>query len=469
MRDATLKVPGSVPGFRLLVVTAIAVIAVACGSSDTLSNDDYAAEISALAERTDAREQEIGKIFEGIAPSPVEVLAALSEALPRHIDGVQADIAALEAIEAPEDYSPDHQRVLKYLRDDLVLSGQALEAVNADDFLRQQQLENDSETLQRNLLADLSESFRSFFLISDEAIAAGETFGGLSDEESAYLDVLNEGWQEFAKRNAVFAQAVNQQFADERAMLKALADAGAGTAFEAVRTIVEKAVPPPRFEAGHVLLMNHLDELVRIDRIIGQAARDGDALQFLTSNFELGSNEASIQALLGVPPQIAEVVFGGSAFAFAAPDPSVLDGGYREQLYGLLREFRARFPQTGPDYAGFNLTPTNLDALVSQAGPGFIATVEDARSAIAKLTPPPELSADHELIVQYFDDVLASQNGIATAAAAGDRNGVQQAADGTRAALCDTRAGLSDEIEPVVFVQFGAPPLPPGFPDPVCG
>ena len=464
MGAATLNVPG----FRFLIVTVIAVLAVACGSSDTLSNDEYAAEIRALAERTDAREEEIGKIFEGIAPSPVEILRALSEALPLHIDGVQADLSALEAIKVPDDYSADHQRVLKYLREDLVLSGQQLEAVNADDILRQQELSNDGQTLQRNLLADLSESFRSFFLISDEAIAAGETFGGLTDEESAYLDILNEGWQEFARRNAVFGQTINQQFADETALLKALGDAGAGTAFEAVRTIVEKAVPPPRFEAGHVLLMNHLDELVRIDRIIGQAARDGDALQFLTSNFELGGSEASVQALLGVPPQIAEVVFAGSAFAFAAPDPSVLDGGYREQLYGLLREFRARFPQTGNDYTAFNITGENLDKIVSQVGPGVIATVENARSAIAKLTPPPELSSDHELIVQYFDDVLTSQNGIAIAAAAGDRNGVRLAADGTRSALCDTRARLSDEIEPVVFVQFGSRPLPPGTPDPIC-
>ncbi len=459
----------NVPGFRFVVIAAIAVIAVACGSSDTLSNDEYATEIGALAERTDAREQEIGKIFESIAPSPVEILAALSEALPRHIEGVQADIAALEAVEAPDDYSADHQRVLKYLREDLVLSGRALEAVNADDFLRQQQLENDSETLQRNLLADLSESFRSFFLVSEEQQIAGEVFGGLTDEESAYLDVLNEGWQEFARRNAVFAQAVNQQFADERAMLKALADAGAGTAFEAVRTIVEKAVPPARFEAGHALLMNHLNELVRIDRIIGQAARDGDAVRFLVSNFELAGNEASVQALLGVPVQIVEIVFGGQAFAFAAPDPAVLDGGYREQLYNLLREFSARFPRTGPTYTAANLTPTNLDTLVSQVGPGFISTIENARTALANLTPPPEFSSDHDLILQYFDDVLASQNGIAIAAAAGDRNGVELAADGTRSALCDTRDQLSDEIEPVVFVQFGARPLPPGQPDPICG
>ncbi len=70
--------------------------------------------------------------------------------------------------------------------------------------------------------------------------------------------------------------------------------------------------------------------------------------------------------------------------------------------------------------------------------------------------------------MQYFDDVLASQNAIATAAADGDRAGVEVAADGARSALCDTRDALSDEIQAVVFAQFGSPPLPPGQPDPIC-
>ena len=39
----------SLSGFRFLTVTLFAVIAVACGSSDTLSNDEYAAEIGSLA------------------------------------------------------------------------------------------------------------------------------------------------------------------------------------------------------------------------------------------------------------------------------------------------------------------------------------------------------------------------------------------------------------------------------------
>ena len=47
------------PGFRFLIVMVFAVLAVACGSSDTLSNDEYAAEIRALAGRTDAREDRL--------------------------------------------------------------------------------------------------------------------------------------------------------------------------------------------------------------------------------------------------------------------------------------------------------------------------------------------------------------------------------------------------------------------------
>lgn len=89
----------------------------------------------------------------------------------------------------------------------------------------------------RNMLSDLSESFRDFFLVSEEAREFGEVFGGLSDEESAYLDTITNGFEEFAKRNAAFGQVLSRQFADTRVLLEALKGAGAATSFEAVQVL----------------------------------------------------------------------------------------------------------------------------------------------------------------------------------------------------------------------------------------
>lgn len=402
------------------------------------------------------------KIFEPLerAASPVEFLRAMSVVLPQVIEAVQEDITAFEALDAPDAYGADHGRVLAFLRDELVLLGRQLETVRAEDELRLRELSVEGNTLQRNLVSGLSQSFREFFLTTEEARVAGEVFGGLTDEESAYLDTLLLGFEEFGKRVAVFGQALSSQFADERAMLKALADAGAGTAFEAV-------TPPARFEAAHELLLEYLEGIVRIDRVIGQAARDGDAVLFGVSNLELATTETSVQAVLNLPPQIREIALGGAEFAFRQPEPEVLDGGYREAVYSLLREFRPRFLQSGPDYLAFNFRATHMAEIVSQVSPGFIALLEEARSNVAALSPPDELRDDHQRLIEYFDDTLAAQRAISTAAAAEDLAGVRAGIDLTVESFCETAKDLSDTIKPVVSVQFGGPP---GAPLPrMCG
>lgn len=473
------------------VFAATIVVSIACGSSDspipvptsalTLeptatpaavvetqapSREEYTAAVRALSERSDARGEEIFEPLERAA-SPVELLRAMSVALPQVIAAVQEDITAFEALDAPDDYGADHARVLAYLRDQLVLLGRQLETVRAEDELRFRELSVEEGTLQRNLVSDLSEPFREFFLVSEAAREAGEVFGGLSDEESAYLDILTLGFEEFGKRVAVFGQALSRQYTDERAMLKALSDAGAGTAFEAVHVVIEPVTPPPRFEAAHELLLEYLEGVVRIDREIGLAARDGDAVQFILSNFELASTETSVRAVLGLPPQIRDIAFGFNAFAYRQPETAVLDGDYRETLYTSLREFRARFPQPGPDYLAFNIRATHLAEIVSRTSPGFIAVLEKTRDEVAALSPPDELRDDHQRLIEYFDDTLAAQRAISTAAAAEDLAGVRAGIDLTLESFCETAKDLSDAIKPVVSVQFGGPP---GIPlPPACG
>ena len=479
------------------VFAVITIVSIACGSSDSPtpvptsaptpestatpipsptpapavearapSREEYAAAVRALSERADARGEEIFEPLERAA-SPVEFLRAMSLALPQVIEAVQEDITAFEALDAPDDYGADHRRILAYLRDQLVLLGRQLETVRAEDELRFRELSVEEETLQRNLVSDLSQSFREFFLTTEAARVAGEVFGGLTDEESAYLDTLVLGFEEFGKRVAVFGQALSRQFADERAMLKALADAGAGTAFEAVHQVIEPVTPPARFEAAHELLLEYLEGVVRIDRVIGQAARDGDAVQFAVSNLELATAETSVRAVLNLPPQISEIAFRGAEFAFRQPEPEVLDGGYREALYSSLREFRPRFLQTGPDYLAFNIRATHMAEIVSQVSPGFIALLEETRSNVAALSPPDELRDDHQRLIEYFDDTLAAQRAISTAAAAEDLAGVRAGMDLTLESFCDTAKDLSDAIKPVVSVQFGGPPGTP-LP-PMCG
>jgi hypothetical protein len=425
------------------------------------ARQEYAAAVRAISERSDSRREEIFDPVNNAPPGPAGFLPVLAEALPRAIEGAQADIAALEVLPVPEDYSADQARVLSYLGDQIALWRRELDAALARDELKLREASVESDTLVRNFMSGLSPSFRDFFLVSEEARELGELFGGLTDAESAYLDTLNTGFEEFRKRNAVFGQTLSRQFADARAMLEALRGAGAGTAFEAVQQVIAPAEPPPRFQADHELLLRYLDGVVRLDREVGKAVEAGDPVHFMVSNFEMITVETSVRAALELSPQVRNIALPQIAFSLNAPGPDVIDGGYREAVYMVLRELRVRFPRTGPDYLGFNLLPDDGYQVVSRAAPGFIAAVEDTRARVVALTPPDELREDHDRLARYFDETLAAQRAVVDAATAEDLSGLRDGIDRTRTVFCETARGFSDAMKPVVFAQFGGPPPDP--------
>ena len=311
--------------------TATPTLASAEVGAQKTARQEYAAAVRAIQEEGDARLEGIFEPVSNAPPGP-SGLPLLADALPKAIEGLQGDIAKLEALAVPEDYAADHQRAIIFLRDQIDQWRRELEAAKAGDELKLRELDVEGEMLARNMLSDLSESFRDFFLVSEEAREFGEVFGGLSDEESAYLDTVTRGFEEFAKRNAVFGQVLQRQFADTRVLLEALKGAGAGTAFEAVQVVIAAATPPPRFEADHALLLSSLEEAVRLDREIGRAIEEGDPVHFVVSNLELGNNEAAVRAALEFSPQVRNIALQQLAFALREPDPEVLDGGYREDL-----------------------------------------------------------------------------------------------------------------------------------------
>ena len=180
--------------------------AAAVGNEIESATQVYPAAVRALSERSDARREEIFNPVENAPPGPAGFLPVLAAALPLAIEGAQADIAALEVLAVPEEYSADQTRVLSYLEDQIALWRRELDAVEARDELTLRETSIESETLVRNFISDLSPPFREFFLVSEEARQLGELFGGLDDAESAYLDTLNAGFEEFRKRNAVFGR-----------------------------------------------------------------------------------------------------------------------------------------------------------------------------------------------------------------------------------------------------------------------
>lgn len=434
------------------------VVAQDARDGDEAAMQAYADEVRAISERIEAERREV---FDR-PPGPASEMAELAEALPQVIEGVTANIAALEALDVPEEYTEDHDYTIAFLGDQLALLRRQLQVVEARDELALRELRVESDRLARNLMSDLSESFREFFLVSEEAVEAGEVFGDLNDEESAYLDTVSAGFEEFGKRNAVFGQTLSRQFSDTQALLEALRGAGAGTAFEAVRDVIERAKSPPRFEKDHELLLGYLDVAVEMDRRIGQAIEDGDAVAFVVSNFGILSDEASVRAALDMSPQVRGIVLPFLNSALRPPGPDVLDGGYRERLYAILRELGVRFPRPSPNYLAFNLLPEDAYQVISQTAPGFIGAVEKALEGVSALTPPEELRADHDRLVAHLEGTIAAQEAIVTASESKDLSDVRERMSQAGTLYCEAFEGFSDAMRPVVLVLLGDQP-------PQCG
>ena len=440
---------------------ALAIVGLIACSSDEPDPDSYLATLRGLSEQADQRDTEISDAIESARPTALEFLGFLAEALPESIDVLQDQMSGMESLDVPVEYKTDHETLLAFLNAMIDLQRQQLTAAEERDDLASRELQVEFGSLQRNLLADLSETFLDTVLVSEESIAAGKIFGGLDEAEIAYLETVERAYEEFWSRNAVFSQTVSQQYSDSRALLEALQDAGAGTAFEAVQKVLVPVEPPPRFALDHVLLLRYLVAAVELDRKIGKAIDEVDPVQFVISNLQLANSDQTARHMLALSGLVKAIAFPGSESASAAPGPDVLADSYRSPLHFELKDFRSRFGQTGPDYLAFNIGPQDTFAVIAHSTPGYIITVESALRRVSSMIPPADAAADHEIVVQYLVRTLQAQESILGSAEAEDILGVNGGMLATRTAFCNAATGISIALKPAVLIQFEGPPNDP--------
>ena len=229
-----MEIRGLVGGHLLAGVALLA----ACGGDDgggALTEREYGDAVRAISERVADEVMDpgevIGEAFELL--SPEAAAGVLAEQLPAAIAAYERAVDGMDVLIPPETYAADHARLIAGRRDLVALLQRMLEAAEARDFLRVLALEQERRSLGRNLTSELSADFREFAYTSEAGELLSAVFGGLQEEETAYLDALIAGMEEFSKRAIVFSQTLRQQFNDTSSFFDALEGAGAGTAFEA--------------------------------------------------------------------------------------------------------------------------------------------------------------------------------------------------------------------------------------------
>jgi hypothetical protein len=432
-----------------LAAGVVALTLAACGGSDA-DEGSAPAESSETAEAAEsapsdfeaamlAASDRVEQAFEEIEPASDEGIrpGVFGENAPAMSAALTAYAVELEGLDPPEEFREELARVVSALEDNVTLFAAVAAADAARDSEELDSLLRELEALDRNVRAGLSPEFAALVYLDDGPVP--DLFVGLSPEDSDYFDSVDAAGNEFAKRSSAFGAAINGTYVSTEALLNALYDAGAGEAWEAVQQVALTIEPPARFESEHELWLALLEELVRLDVLIGEGARDGDIIAFELNNHLLGL--ALTDAASGFSPEFATTI--GAAPGRLDPESALAATPYGPELDAVVRSSIAG------TYFFFDTTPQEaVLETIPLIAPEFRARIEDSRASVEALTPPVEYASDHAAVLEHFDALLAHQDAIGAALDAGDVGALTTliAPEATEDIRCATAANLSDEV-----------------------
>ncbi len=269
--------------------------------------------------------------------------------------------------------------------------------------------------------------------------------------EQAYLDEVEGAALLIAENFAHFGRVMDSVFPTRGALFGALAEAGAGTAFDDGLAAMEALDPPERFREEHELALDGLREFQRVDRQVGQAVEDIDLVAFALANVQLSTLSVELPLQHSVAFCLAR--FSGSPHLCDRPDFSS-SGEYGEEIYSIFSRIET---DALPALAG-QLPALNNDevlAVLDAVAPGALEALEQSEEDVKSLDPPAGFQADHDRLVRYLGDLLAVATERRQAAERGDFDAAQAQIPRLFEVFCTAASEISPAISPFVVVHFG--------------
>ena len=294
---------------------------------------------------------------------------------------------------------------------------------------------------------------------SEDAGSAGPTAQPtleLTSLERDYLFQVKAAWDLFGTKAASFRGVFAQAWPTHERLFTALYDAGAGTAWVGSLEATEKLEPPRLFRDDHEILLAGLSEIIRIDAEIGETLKDGKLVEFVVLNSELGVTAGLL--LTRLSPPVCQ--------ALVAPDAPNPPCQSKEQLpgaeYGLQLELiMLRFEtQLGPrlNIWGEMFLPLADEetflAGLSKVFPLLVSMTEATLEELSQLSPPEDLRADHDFLVQYVTNQRDRALEIIAAIEASDEEKVDKLAETGLVTFCETQDLLSADALAITHGHF---------------
>jgi hypothetical protein len=388
-------------------------------------------------------------------------MGPLAGHLPTSVAELRAYAETLGSLDPPAAYRDDVAAHVQGLRSTADALAVAAEAGSAGDVVAVQAGYAAAEDLLADLASQVSPEYFDLAFVSPvrQRFAA---FKSLTPEDQAYLDGIRAARRAFQARVDGAFQDVGpfESYASPGALMQAFYEAGAGEALPATEAEIRALTPSERFADEHAWLLLHAAEDSRLDRLIGEAARAGDAVTFwsidnrLRANHELGEAGRIYPEL---DPAFGEAYEPGSPLA-ATLDTATPVGrdAYGLELFDVLRNYA--WTDASAIAAGtFSLpaTPLSMQLEVLAINADMIEDAwSDFESRMTALEAPFEFAADHARILGYVEEQGALLGDLLEAGRTGDPGAVFPVLEDMRQSFCSASTDLSDGIAPATSVYF---------------
>lgn len=290
---------------------------------------------------------------------------------------------------------------------------------------------------------------------SSTADGAEQDSGRLTREEREFLAQVGQAEAASGLIFQKFGVIFDQTYPLRATLIAALIEAGIGTPYIEKLKTLESLDPPDRFKDDHLIWVEAVRELLRIDTEAAAAVRDGDVARFAILNGALGGVNASARIALSLD-YCRWATTAPEQLALCTPDDLDLDSDYEGPVNELLRGFMPAFAAVSASIVfPLSLTPEELSKVVAETANNARNDFQEVALDLDGIVPPDELAADHARLRSYFERSIDVISEVDRLGGEGDYQGARGELQRLKIVFCDAREGFeSKDFKTAVAIFF---------------
>ena len=221
--------------------------------------------------------------------------------------------------------------------------------------------------------------------------------------EDRYFEDVGNALSLTAARLGRFSILFTETYETRQRLIDSLLEAGVGTAFINTTEALQAIVPPDQHASNHQSLIEHYLEMVALDGKAAEYVADGDVAGFVLINGQLGQVSATFGASL--PLDFCQAISGLGSPVCASEFPSGL-GDYETRLGQIFTTSRPQVLRLiGTLGFPLSLTPEEIARVITALAPDITTMLTGLQTQVTELSPPEELTSDHERLAEYTDQL----------------------------------------------------------------